>query len=780
VKTYNFVYNRISISNFVKNVDTDLYSDILVQLFSHRVEEQYIKNIIDEVESIIPKATIIGSTTSGEIINGKVTSSTTTISISLFKNTRIKRFHVESKDSFCMGQDIAKSLVKRDTKAFILFTDPFVTNSDDFLDGFSSVCSGIPIAGGVASDDSKFESTYVYTNDAILQTGAVGISLSGDNLIVNSDYNFDWHPIGKVLNITDVDKRVVNTIDNKKAYDVYAHYLSDEIASLIPFSSIEFPIIFKKDDMLISRTPFVKGKDKEIIFSGNIDQNTKAQVGYGSVESVLKSSEEMKQRLLKKPIESIFVYSCMSRKKFMPRAIETETLLLEKIAPVSGFFTYGEFYHKDNKNYLLNQTMSILTLSESDKVKDVDINDDFCVVHTYPQLNTLKALSHLIETTTKELEEVNNNLDKAVKRRTEELELEKLRADDANRAKSDFLANMSHEIRTPMNAILGFSELLDRKLDSPKLKSYTNSIRNAGKTLLRVINDILDLSKIESGKIEIEPDVVNINSMFKDIKELFILKVEQKDLGYKFVIDEDIPKYLVLDELRLRQVIINLLNNAIKFTEIGQVGLEVKLLRQDSSRCSLLITISDTGIGVPKEDQAKIFEPFEQTDGQSTRKYGGTGLGLSISKNLINLMNGTIKLQSEANIGSKFIIELCDIEISNNNKDIDTLEIDNSSKVDESKNMKMVSIDQQKANSVLAKLDSLDEMYVHIMKYKDFDDIKEFSKKLEDISQECHCKYIGEYAINLAIQIANFDIENIESILSNYSKLKDDIKNMLN
>lgn len=779
MKTYNFIYDKDSIINFVQNTKANSFcGDILIQLFSHITNESYIKTIIYDIKSILPNATIIGATTSGEILDGKIITNHTILSISLFEKTKISSTTIKfDGSSFECGKKLATNLSKSNTKAFICFSDSFYINNDELLDGFSTVNTNIPISGGIASDYSNFQKGFVFLNDFISDCGAVGVSLNSDSLIVDTCYSFDWQPIGKILKITKADKNIVYEIDNQKAYDVFVHYLGEDVASLMPSSSVEFPIILKRDGIIFSRTVLKIGANQELIFSGNLFDGDEMQFGYGNVESILKSSNQIKLKLEKLPIESIFIYSCIARRKFMPRAIETETLPLQSIAPVSGFFTYGEFVMVNNKNYLANQSLSLITLSETNDIKSRYISS-FCSLDTYPHLNTLKALSHLIDTTTKELNELNSNLDLVVKERTKQLENEKLRADMANRAKSDFLANMSHEIRTPMNSVLGFAELLDKKLDNPKLKSYVNSIRFAGKTLLQIINDILDLSKIESGKLQVQFDIVNIKSMFQDLKQLFILKVEQKDLGYRFVIDEAIPEFLMLDELRLRQIIINLLNNAIKFTDNGQIGLFATVLSINGNRCDLQITITDTGIGIPQDELQKIFEPFEQTDGQSTRKYGGTGLGLSISKNLINLMNGDIKVESNLGIGSKFIIELYDIVIHENSIDKSNTN-DIIQDICSIKQMDIKDMDIQKAKKTYKALEDINSIYENVMKYKEFDTIKEFAQKLLDISSEYDCQFIKDYAINLSIQTANFDIEKIDKTLDSYKNLINKIKSVV-
>jgi len=235
----------------------------------------------------------------------------------------------------------------------------------------------------------------------------------------------------------------------------------------------------------------------------------------------------------------------------------------------------------------------------------------------------------------------------------------------ANETKSRFLANMSHEIRTPMNAILGFSELLEDLVKEPKQRQYLSSIRSSGKTLLALINDILDLSKIEAGKIEIQYGAVNLEKLFDEIVMMFTARAEEKGLRFLTVIDKKLPKALHLDEVRVRQVLINLVGNALKFTHKGYIKLEAKgIYYKTKSKIDLLFSVKDTGIGISSENKKVIFDAFRQSKKQSVGKYGGTGLGLSITKKLVELMEGTISLDSSIGKGSSFNIILKDIAVA--------------------------------------------------------------------------------------------------------------------
>jgi len=272
-----------------------------------------------------------------------------------------------------------------------------------------------------------------------------------------------------------------------------------------------------------------------------------------------------------------------------------------------------------------------------------------------------------------ELESHKKHLEDKVSQRTAELlalnkDLERARkeADDANQAKSEFLANMSHEIRTPMNAILGFTELLGKKILGDEQKRWLQSISSSGKTLLSLINDILDLSKIEAGRMVLDYRPVNPRSIFSDIINIFKTKCEKKQVTFETEVASDLNDSLVLDETRLRQILFNIVGNAVKFTEKGYIRLSVRqqYSKPDKSALDLIFSVEDTGTGIRNDQQKVIFDAFRQQVGQSHAQYGGTGLGLAITRRLVEMMGGQIHLTSEYGKGSTFSILLKDVAVA--------------------------------------------------------------------------------------------------------------------
>lgn len=409
MKSFNFVYDDfLSFKNFVETNKIKDSENTLIQIFtSEFLEKDKILKLIKDISSLFPSSQIIGATTDGEIVNENVTVNETVISITEFEKTILKVAAVENQDSRKMGIEITKLLDDENAKVIITFTDGLNINGEEYLKGIEEVNKKIIVAGGMAGDRANFKKTYVFTKDKIISNGAVGVALINKNLKVFNDYEFNWIKLGKGMKVTKSEKNRVYLIDNMPAYDIYKKYLGEDIAKKLPAIGIEFPLIIEKEKESVARAVLAVHKDGSLSFAGNVNEGEIVYLGYGDGISIINESLKLKGKLAKYPIESVFIYSCMARRRFLSDLIEKEIKPLNDIASTAGFFTYGEFFSAKHKE-LLNETMTIIALSETDKVKKINLKKE--KIKTDEHYESLKAILHLLSITVNELNKENEIL----------------------------------------------------------------------------------------------------------------------------------------------------------------------------------------------------------------------------------------------------------------------------------------------------------------------------------------------------------------------------------
>lgn len=400
-----FVCQYDTPQSFVQWLNSHTISDtdsLLIQIFSGVLDVKIIHSLTQTIEEELPQAIIIGATTSGEIMDGKMHDESIVVSMSIFEKTNLKSMHIIDNNFEMMGHQIANTLIRKDTKCIIIFADGLKCKAEAILSSLNSSCSqDIVIAGGMAGDNMRFKKSYCIHGNDIFEKGVVAVSLSSPDLEVFRTCNLSWKPIGKKMIITKSKGNILYELDNQPVKEVYSKYLGEGVLHKMPASATKFPLIMNEDDVDIARSMIDIGDDGGITYAGDVPEGKKVRFGVGSPGMLVESAYETYNLARKSPIEGLFVYSCSARKAFLGKALESEFSPLLQISSLCGFFTYGEFYHATNSNKLLNVTTTVLGLSETKNIKNVLKleEEDF----TYSNL-TFKALMNLVEVTQEENE----------------------------------------------------------------------------------------------------------------------------------------------------------------------------------------------------------------------------------------------------------------------------------------------------------------------------------------------------------------------------------------
>ncbi|PSF12400.1 histidine kinase [Marinobacter fuscus] len=439
---------------------------------------------------------------------------------------------------------------------------------------------------------------------------------------------------------------------------------------------------------------------------------------------------------------------------------------------------------------ILNKALGSLPPSETEAIYnrwihlDIEQETDYTVVRRIILIAIVVVLIFLYWNRKLSLE-VDERIrsENALRRSEDELRAAKLEAERlardaeaANRSKSEFLANMSHEIRTPMNAVIGYSDLLFNSVTDPQQRNYLNAIRAGSRSLLMLINDILDLSRIEAGKMRLDLGPVSVRRLLSDVLHIFDLRATEQGITLEVSVGKGMPSAMMLDETRLRQVLFNLVGNAIKFTHQGGVtvravaealesGPEQKGEAADVCHHRLVVTVADTGIGIAEDQRERIFDAFEQQEGQSSRRYGGTGLGLAISRKLVEMMGGELTVDSEPGQGSVFTLVLPDVAAS-------VEQADDDSTPEESERLLAQTMSMHERGWLRKKLaEDFGDEWQDVRESGDPEQMKEFASRVVEWGQRHRSPAVTRFGEKLLLDVEAFNLDAVNTALESFPRL---------
>ena len=495
------------------------------------------------------------------------------------------------------------------------------------------------------NDKNRLDQQFIFGNE-FLASGVVVVVFFGDDLCVRGDYIFGWKPLGKELTITEtLGDNCILRIEDMPAVEIYNRYLKVTPDENFMYNIAEFPLAVERNGCLIARVPPRYDEDGRLYFSSDIYQGEKLRLTYAVHDDLLHETENYSTEMCAFAPKALFLMLCGNRTIFLKEMAGNEIDYYRRFAlhPVVNYGTSEIFLHK-GKGGILNSALIAVGMREGEACYDDDCYQEIMQKPKEHRIVPLaERMAAFLDAVTKELADSYRDLAAMAKA-----------AEAASVAKSQFLSGMSHEIRTPINAVLGMDEMILRETKEESTREYAQNIRAAGTTLLGLVNDILDFSKIEAGKMEIIPVEYAVSSILNDLANMIRQRAEKKGLTFHVEVPEDMPSILKGDEIRLRQVAVNILTNAVKYTEEGSVTLRLTYKKIGENRIALTTSVKDTGIGIKEEDIEKLYHAFERIEEERNRTVEGTGLGMNITKKLLEMMDSHLEVASVYGEGSEF------------------------------------------------------------------------------------------------------------------------------
>ncbi len=518
-------------------------------------------------------------------------------------------------------------------------------SEEDFIFSISGHFPKLPFFGGRAGHVFYGDSDgamAAFAGKELISDGFVCVLFFGEKLKLRVTYNLGWTPIGRKMTVTKASDFLVDKLDFNSPAEIYARYLGLKPFQVIMENIADFPLMMQRGGLPVCRNPIVIFENGDLMFISPVREGEEYRLSFGNPEEIKKDILKDVSEIREFVPQAIVITNCLTRTRFLGEEEEKKLLNLyyETLPETCIFQGNSELYIMDKAGGELNCSLVSMALREGEPSPEESVLKPWETQVMSDEVPLVNRLITFLDRISGELE------DKADE------------ANEASEAKSRFISRISHEIRTPINAILGLDEMLIRESSERQVREYAVDIRNSGRTLLSLINDLLDVSRMESGKLRIMPEEYEVAASLKDLTNMISFRAKEKGLNFEIHVDPDIPRRLYGDETRIRQILLNLLTNGVKYTMQGSVILTLEYEKQGPREIDLLCQVEDTGIGIRSEDLKRIASPYVRFEETVNRNIEGTGLGMSIVTELLGQMGSRLMAASEYGKGSVFSFRL--------------------------------------------------------------------------------------------------------------------------
>jgi len=643
---------------------------IFIQLSFHNMGMGMAEKIREKIREFLPRAVVAGMTEM--LFTPEGTTSYVRINCSFFQNAKVRLLEYDGvpenfgKLGLEMGQKVA---AMQDVRAAMVL-GVMAPKLSKFIDNFVVGNENVVVFGAIAGmyeevidtveetalssslfsvDPGNKEANQFILGSAPMAHGLAVVLFSGQKLSVRADYTLGWKPLGKEMTITETMGQCgISKLDDMPAVDIYRHYLKVVPDENFLQNIAEFPMVIDRNDCLIARVPPGFDEEGRIFFTGDVRVGEKVRLSYAVLEDFLHETELASEKMSQFAPEALFLNICGSRGLFLQEKAQLETIYYQRSAnQLNACSGTGEIYCYQGHGGILNCALVAVGFREGSSKSALTVYDEPMEEAANAPVRLSARVAAFLEAVTKELEETNQEL-RNMATETEKSSIDKYR----------FLSSVSRDIAEPLQTVIEMDLRVQRESKEPHIRAYAKESRIAGRKVYGVIQRIFDFLAMEAGHFKLNEGEYRLNHLLDSLRAELAESVESKGIALEFLLEGDVPSVLYGDELRLRQLLINLLGNGVKYTQQGSVVLGIKAEKTGAAETELHISVKDTGIGMTEEQMAELQKILDMNVDASTTTLNDTGIGISVTQRILKMMGSGLSIRSRLGEGSELSFAL--------------------------------------------------------------------------------------------------------------------------